>query len=152
MNKQTRPQSDPLAAWKKSLWQQVAAKSKSLEPRDTSSAPPEPVWHIGRHPTERHVLFLRPVRYTDRFGQPVLHDAWAARVPAPVAEAAITRGLALDADTDVAREKMTEMQLRRRTSSRMPAVTIDDTIDLGVNLAEKVEPSVLRQKANALSA
>jgi hypothetical protein len=27
------------------------------------------------------------VRYTNRFGEPVLHDAWSARVPAPVAEA-----------------------------------------------------------------
>jgi hypothetical protein len=115
------------------------------EPPILPVAPPEPVRHIRLHPTERHVLFLQPVRYTDRFGQPVLHDAWAARVPAPVAKAAITRGLALDADTDVAREKMAEMQLRRRTSSRMPAVTIDDTIDLGVNLAEE------RQKARAVS-
>jgi hypothetical protein len=116
------------------------------------SSPPEPMHHVGRRPVQRHVLFLQAVRYTNRFGEPVLHDAWSARVPAPVAEAAIKRGLALDADTDAAREKMTEMQLRRRTSPLMPAVTIDDTIDLGVNLAEEIEPSVPPQKASAVSA
>ena len=63
------------------------------------SSPPEPMHHVGRRPVQRHVLFLQAVRYTNRFGEPVLHDAWSARVPAPVAEAAIKRGLALDADT-----------------------------------------------------
>jgi hypothetical protein len=67
-------------------------------------------------------------------------------VPASVAEAAIKQGLGLDADTDAAREKMTEMaELRLRISTRQPAVTIDDTIDLGVNLDEE------RQKARAVS-
>jgi hypothetical protein len=122
------------------------------EPPVLPSAPPEPTHHVTRCPPQHHVLFLQPVRYTDRFGVPVLHDAWAARVPAPVAEAAIKQGLGLEADTDAAREKMTEMQLRRRTSPRMPAVTIDDTIDLGVNLAEEVESSVPPQKASAVSA
>ena len=83
------------------------------------------------------------MRYIDRFGVPVLHDAWAARVPAPVAEAAIKQGLGLDADTEAGGAKMKEMaELRlRRTSPRLPAVTLEDTIDLGVNLAEEVETS-----------
>ena len=82
-----------------------------------------------------------------RFGHPVLHDAWTARVPAPVAEEAIKRGLALDADTDAAREKMTEMaSFADARSARMPAVTVEDTIDLGVNLAEEVEPSETAQR------
>jgi hypothetical protein len=105
------------------------------------SAPPEQPHLVTRRP-QRHVLFLQPVRYTSRFGRPVLHDAWAARVPALVAEAAIKRGVAMNADTDAAREKMTEMaELRRRTSARMPAVTVEDTIDLGVSLAEEVDTS-----------
>jgi hypothetical protein len=63
-------------------------------------------------------------------------------VPAIVAEAAIKRGIAIDADTDAAREKMTQMaEFRGRTSARMPAVTVEDSVDLGVNLAEEVETS-----------
>ena len=97
--------------------------------------------HIGRRHAERHVLFLQPVRYTDRFGQLLMHDAWSARVPAPIAEAAIKLGVAIDAETGAAREKMAELaELRaRRTSPRLPAVTLEDTIDLGVNLAEEVQ-------------
>ena len=124
------------------LRSKAAAIRSGEEPAVLPSAPPEPAHHVTRRPAQRHVLFLQPVRYTDRLGQPVLHAAWAARVPVSVAEAAIKRGLAIDADTDAAREKMKEMaELRRRTSARMPAVTIEDTIDLGVNLAEEVEPS-----------
>jgi hypothetical protein len=53
----------------------------------------------------------------------------------------------MDADTAAAREKMTEMAELRPRSSRSPAVTIEETIDLGVNLAEKVEPSRCEAKA-----
>ena len=83
----------------------------------------------------------------------MLCAAWTARVPAPVAEAAIERGIALDADTDAAREKMKEMaELRRRISPRLgPAVTIEDTIDLGVNLAEQVEPRKFGRSVTSLS-
>jgi hypothetical protein len=107
------------------------------EPPVLPSAPPEPSRHIPK-PPQRHVLFLRPVRYT-RGSRPVLYTAWTAHVPVPVAEAAIRQGLALDADTDEAREKMREMsEQRRRIPQRLgPAVTIDDTVDLGVDLTEE---------------
>jgi hypothetical protein len=113
------------------------------EPPVIPAAPPEPVRHIRRRSAERHVLFLQPVRYFDRFGELVLQDAWSARVPAPIADAAIKQGVAIDADNDAAREKMAEMaELRaHRTSPRLPALTLEDTIDLGVNLAEEVETS-----------
>jgi hypothetical protein len=122
------------------LRDKAAAIRSGHEPCILPSPPPEPTPHRRRR-AERNVLFLQPVRYTNRFGQAVLHDAWAARVPAIVAVAAIKRGVAIDADTDAAREKMATMaELRRRTSARMPAVTVEDTIDLGVNLAEEIEP------------
>jgi len=124
------------------LRHKAGAIRSGQEPPVLPSTLPEPDHHVGRRPAQRHVLFLQPVRYTNRFGQPVLHDAWSARVPAPVAEAAIKLGVAIDADSDAARSKMTEMaELRqRRTSARLPAVTIEDTIDLGVSLAEETEP------------
>ena len=86
------------------------------EPAVLPSAPPEPVAaYRDDVPLSATSCSCSRCDTPTRFGQPVLHDAWAARVPAPVAEEAIKRGLALDADTDVAREKMTEMQLRRPT-------------------------------------
>ena len=56
-------------------------------------------------------------------------------MPTPIAEVAIKRGVAIEADTDAAREKMAEMaELRaRRVSPRLPAVTVEDTVDLGVD-------------------
>jgi hypothetical protein len=122
---------------------QAAAIRSGHEPAALPSAPPEPDRHLETPPPERHVLFLQPARYTGRGGLPVLCTAWSARVPPRVAEAAIKQGLALDADTDAAREKMKEMAERRwRVPQRLGrAVTIEDTIDLGVNLAEELEPS-----------
>ena len=101
------------------------------EPAVLPPARPEPNRNYYKHPAERHVLFLRPVRYT-RGGRPVLCNAWTTRVPVPVADAAIKQGLALLADTDEAREKMREMsERRRRIPQRLgPAVTIEDTVDL----------------------
>jgi hypothetical protein len=87
------------------------------EPAVLASAPPELRRAIPRRPPERHVLFLKPVRYTRR-GHPILCSAWTARVPVPVADAAIKQGLALLADTDEAREKMRQMsEYRRRTQA-----------------------------------
>jgi hypothetical protein len=117
----------------------AAAIRSGEEPAVLPSVRPEPKRYFKPRLPERHVLFLEPVRYTGRRGQPVLCAAWTARVPAPVAEAAIERGIALDAETDAARAKMKEMVERRRLIS--PAITIEDTIDLGVNFAEQVEPS-----------
>jgi hypothetical protein len=123
------------------LRDKAAAIRSGHEPCILPSAPPEPPPR-PRRPAQRHVLFLHPIRYTDRLGRLVMHDAWAARVPAPVADAAIKRGVAIDADTEAARNKMTEMaELRGRRSARMPAVTVEDSIDLGVSLAEKIDKS-----------
>ena len=120
----------------------AAAIRSGDEPAVLPSAPPDPAPHVTRRSSQRHVLFLQPVRYTNRLGQPVFHDAWTARVPAPVAEAAIKRGVAIDADTDAAQEKMTEMaELRRRTSPRIPAAVVGNTVDLGDYLAEEAETS-----------
>src|SRR4029079_3974075 len=51
----------------------------------------------------------------------------------------LKQGLALLADTDEAREKMREMsERRRRIPQRLgPAVTIEDTVDLGVDITER---------------
>lgn len=87
----------------------AAAIRAGGEPAVLPSAPPEPAHHVERRPARRHVLFVEPVRYSGRGGQPVLHAAWTAWVPVPVAEAAIKKGFALDADTDAARMKMKEM-------------------------------------------
>jgi hypothetical protein len=119
----------------------AAAIRSGEEPAVLPSAPPAPAQEVERRPGLRHVLFLEPVRYIGRGGQTVVHAAWTARVPAAVAEAAIEQGLALDADTDAARAKMKEMTERRQRGRFGPSVTIEDTIDLGVNLAEGVEPS-----------
>jgi len=119
------------------LREKAAAIRSGTEPAVLPSAPPEPNRRIPK-PPKRHVLFLKPVRYTQR-GRPVLCSAWTALVPVAVAEAAIKQGLALDADTDEARQKMSEMsEQRRRIPQRLgPAVTIDDTVDLGVDVTEE---------------
>jgi molecular chaperone GrpE (heat shock protein) len=129
------------------LTSRLRAKAAAIragdEPAVFPSAPSAPVEKFARRPELRHVLFLEPVRYLGRGGQPVIHAAWTARVPAPVAKAAIKQGLALDADTDAGRAKMKEMaEHRRRVSRRLDAtITVEDTIDLGVNLAEELEVS-----------
>ena len=48
--------------------------------------------------------------------------AWDARVPKPVAEAAIRRGLALDADTDEGREKMKDLAELPPAPARRPGL------------------------------
>jgi hypothetical protein len=119
------------------LRERAAAIRSGNEAAVLPSAPPEPNRRVPK-PPERHVLFLKPVRFT-RGGKLVLCSAWTARVPVPVAEAAIRQGLALDADTDEARRKMKEMtEYRRRIPQRLgPAVTIDDTVDLGVDITDE---------------
>ena len=75
----------------------------------------------------------------DATGQGLEQDAaWTARVPAAVAEAAIEQGLALDADTAEARGKMKDMMERRPRRGPVLAVNVEDTIDLGVKLAEDI--------------
>jgi hypothetical protein len=117
----------------------LAVRSQE-EPAALPSPLPDPIQHLIRQrPAQRHVLFLEPVRYIGRNGRPVLHAAWTAHVPVPVAEEAIKRGLALDADTAEARDKMTEMMQHRPRRGPVPAVSIEDTIDIGVDLTERLE-------------
>ena len=110
------------------------------EPAVLPTAPPAPVQEVERRSGLRHVLFLEPVRYIGHGGQPVVHAAWTARVPAVVAEAAIEQGLALDADTAEAGGKMKDIMERRRRRGPVPAVSVEDTTDLGVNLDEEFQP------------
>lgn len=119
----------------------AAAIRSGEEPAALPSALPQPAYDVERPPATCHILFLEPVRYTGRGGQPVVHAAWTARVPVLVAEAAIKRGLALDPDTDEAREKMRKMAERRQRGRLAPAVILEEAIDLGVNLTEDLEPS-----------
>jgi hypothetical protein len=123
------------------LRRKAAAIRSGDEPPVLPSAQPEPDRRVQPRPSERNVLFLKKVRYTGRSSKPVLCDAWTAHVPVPVAEAAIKAGLAMDADTDAARAKMKEMMERRPRRGLGAAVSIEDTIDLGVNLAEEPQPS-----------
>jgi hypothetical protein len=117
----------------------LAVRSRE-EPATLPLPPPDPLQHLTRQrPAPRHVLFLEPVRYIGRNGRPALHAAWTAHVPLPVAEEAIKRGLALDVDTAEARDKMTEMMQRRPRRGPAPAVSIEDTIDIGVDLTEPLE-------------
>jgi hypothetical protein len=119
----------------------LAVRSRE-EPATLPSPPPDPLQRLMRQrPAQHHVLFLEPVRYIGPNGRPVLHSAWTAHVPVPVAEKAIKRGLALDADIAEARAKMTEMVQRRPRRGPVPAVSIEDTIDLGIDLTERLEPS-----------
>ena len=73
-------------------------------------------------------------------GRPIIHGAWTTHVPAVVAEVAIKRGLALDADTDEGREKLKEMmEFRQRPWQGVSTpLTVEDTIDLGLNLRRRV--------------
>jgi hypothetical protein len=125
----------------------LRAKALAIRSREElatlPSPPPDPIQHLTRQrPAQRHVLFLEPVRYIGQNGRPVLHAAWTAHVPLPVAEEAIKRGLALDADTAEARNKMTEMMQHRPRRGPAPHVSIEDTIDLGIDLTESLELSV----------
>ena len=76
------------------LRRKAAAIPSGDEPAILPSPAPEPSRKYYKRIPERHVLFLRPVRYT-RAGRHVLCNAWMARVLVPVADTAIEQGVAV---------------------------------------------------------
>jgi hypothetical protein len=81
------------------------------------------------------------VSYIGEAGQPVIHSAWTAHVPKVVADLAIERGLALDADTEAGESKLKEMIAFRQRPWQAAStfLGVEDTVDLGLNLAERRE-------------